>query len=201
MRSTIPLFLLAALASCASAPKNTESSQAAWPDGVSLPDVPISVAPFDQVHVNWKQRMGVAYIYLEHRGDDRLAGARIAELLSLAAVQGAPIQGAPFILFYDDPAAVPMEQLESRVCIAIQDDFAARAPLFLDELPTEPVVYAAIGGPFPDVRRSYPGLMAYLAQRGWQARPPIREIYLTSPVGTPPEDLVTEVQIPWGAGG
>jgi len=200
MRCSILLAFCLSAASCAATP-DPQSSDAAWPVGVALPDVPLSLAPFDLVHANWKQRMGLAYIYLEHHGDDRKAGARISELLAAAADQGAPIQGAPFLLFYDDPAVTPMDQLVTRVCIALESDFSARAPLYLDELPTEPVVYAAVGGPFPKVRRAYPGLMAYLAKRGWLARPPIREIYLTSPVGTPPEELVTEVQIPWVPGG
>ncbi|HID22548.1 MAG TPA: VWA domain-containing protein, partial [Planctomycetaceae bacterium] len=38
--------------------------------------------------------------------------------------QGAPILGAPFVLFYDDPAVTPTEQLEARICIAIDDSFS-----------------------------------------------------------------------------
>ena len=194
-----PLLIAAlGLAACQSTSPGPET---AWPAGVSLPDVALSVAPFETVHVNWKQRLREPYIYLDHRGDYRQAGARIAELLAAAGAQDAPVQGAPFVLFYDDPAVTPTEELEARICIAIDDSFSARTPLLMDDLPAVTVAYAAVGGPFPDVPRAYPGIFAYMAERGWQPRPPIREVYLVSPADHAPSELVTEVQIPWLPGG
>ena len=187
-------------AACQASPEDTADA-ATWSAGAGLPDVPLSVAPFENVHVNYKQRLPEPYIYLEHRGDYRQAGARIAELLSAAQAQGAPVQGAPFILYYNDPAVTPVAELEARICIAIDADFSARQPLFMDMLPGVMVAYAAVGGPFPEVPRAYPGILAYLAERNWQPRPPIRELYLVSPADHAPADLVTEVQIPWVPGG
>jgi effector-binding domain-containing protein len=190
--------LAAQIAGCQNTPSDADQ---VWPAGVSMPDVSISVAPFDVVHTQWKQRRATPYIYLEHVGDNRQAGAKISQLLQAAKEQSAPLDGAPFILFYDDPGVTPMNQLRSRVAIAINGDFSASLPLYVDQLPSENVVYAAVGGPFPDVRMAYPKMLEYLASRNWQARPPIREIYLTDPVNTPLEDLITEVQIPWVPGG
>lgn len=199
LRHLILATSLCSLVACGT--PNSARSQAAWPGGVSFPDVAISHAPFENTEVNWKQRLAEPYIYLDHTGDYRLAGARIAELMGLAADQKAPVHGAPFILFYDDPGKLALDELQARICIAIDADFSSIQPLLLDNLPAQTVVYAAIGGPYDEVARGYGGIFKYMAGRGWKPGVPIRESYLVSPVGTPPADLVTEVQIPWVPGG
>jgi len=203
MRHLILLTSLA-VASCSSTdqpnPDAAGQLDAAWASTtITLPDVPVSVAPFDVVHVDWKQPLGEAYVYLNHVGDYRLAGARIAELFAEAQVQGAPLRGAPFLLFYDDPGKTPMNQLRARICIGLATDFSSLPPLYMDQLEARPVAYAAIGGAYSEVPRSYPGIFAYMAGRGWTPGTPIREIYLVSPAGVPAEQLVTEVQVPWGS--
>jgi DNA gyrase inhibitor GyrI len=201
LKSLAALFLGATTLFACQSPAGPNEGSSTWSAGASLPDVPLSLAPFENVHVNYKQRLSEPYIFLEHRGDYRQAGARIAELLAAARSQDAPIQGAPFILYFDDPAVTPVDELEARICIAIANDFMARQPLFMDMLPGVMVAYAAVAGPFPEVPRAYPGILAFLAGRNWQPRPPIREIYLVSPADHLPADLVTEVQIPWVPGG
>jgi effector-binding domain-containing protein len=62
------------------------------------------------------------------------------------------------------------------------------------------VVYAVIGGPYPDVPRAYPGLYAYLAKQGWVENGPVRETYLIPPTSVSRwDELMTEVQIPAAA--
>ena len=68
----------------------------------------------------------------------------------------------------------------------------------VDELSTDLVVYAAIGGAYSEVPRAYPKLFERIAQLNGQITGPIRESYLVSPAGADPASLVTEVQIPWG---
>ena len=188
------LLLLPLLAACASTPDGPHPLP--WSD-VSMPDVPVSQAPFDVVHVNWKQRLAEPYIYLDHVGDYRRAGARISELLEEATAQGAPLRGAPFVLFFDDPGSTPVDQLRARICVGLGGAFSSMPPLRLDDLPARNVAYAAVGGAYSDVPRSYPAIFAYMAERGWTPGTPIREVYLVSPAAAPADELVTEVQIPW----
>lgn len=195
------LIMIAAVFAACQSTHQSSAQAPTWSETVSLPDVELSTAPFDVVHVNWKERRQEPYVYLEHVGDYRTAGARISELFKEVARQGAPITGPPFILFYDDPAVTPVTELRARICVAIDDSFSAMSPLYLDDLPRTMVVYAAVGGPFPDVPRAYPGMFEYMAARGWAARPPIREIYLVSPADHPAAELITEAQIPWVPGG
>lgn len=205
MKATLAISCLF-IAACGSNPVVPEPAPTVeWTSGpVELPDVPVSQPPFDVVHANWKQRLGEAYIYLDHRGDYREAGPRIAELLGEAAAQGAPLRGAPFILYYDDPSDTPIASLRARIAIGLSDEvteqrFTPRPPLFLDQLPERPVVYAAVGGSYAEVARAYPGIIAYMQEKGWSPSTPIRESYLIRPAGVPVDELVTEVQIPWGS--
>ncbi len=189
-------LFLCFLFSCGSNPANGDVES--WPALLAMPDVEVARAPFTTVDVKWKERLREPYIYLENVGDYRSAGGRIAELFQKAQAQGAPIQGAPFILFYDDPGQVPTESLRARICLTVGDEFMARMPLLMDELRSEMVVYAAIGGAYSEVPRAYHMLFNYMAAKNWAKAGPIRESYLVSPAGNNPADLITELQIPWG---
>lgn len=170
----------------------------AWTSPITMPDVAVAQAPFDQVEVKWKERFREPYVYIENRGDYRDVGHRIADLMQIAGDQTIPVAGAPFVLFFDDPGKTAQDELYSRICIGIDDEFMARPPLLVDELGQELVVYAAIGGAYSEVPRSYPRLIERISQLNGVITGPIRESYLVSPVGALTESLVTEVQIPWG---
>ena len=181
---------------CGSNPENQNDQT--WPGPGALPDVQVAQPPFVTVEVKWKERLREPYIYLANVGDYRGVGPRISELFQKAQAQGAPIVGAPFVLFYDDASEVPLESLRARICLTVGGEFTAKMPLLMDELRAEMVVYAAIGGAYSEVPRAYPKLFDYMAARNWAMAGPIRESYLVSPAGSSAEDLVTEVQIPWG---
>ncbi|MFT4710393.1 MAG: effector-binding domain-containing protein [Planctomycetota bacterium] len=182
--------------SCAGNPSG--KGQTAWASAVTMPDVAVAQAPFDQVEVKWKERFREPYVYIENRGDYRNVGHRIADLMQITAAQTVPVSGAPFVLFFDDPGKTPQNELYSRICLGIDDEFMARPPLLVDELSQELVVYAAIGGAYSEVPRAYPKLLERISQLSGVITGPIREAYLVSPVGAEPWSLVTEVQIPWG---
>jgi len=182
--------------SCVSNP--SDPPQVAWASQVTMPDVAVAQAPFEQVEVKWKERFREPYVYIENRGDYRNVGYRIADLMQIAADQAIPVAGAPFVLFFDDPGKTVQEELYARICLGINDEFMARPPLLVDELRQELVVYAAIGGAYSEVPRAYPRLIERIYQLNGMITGPIRESYLVSPVGTLTESLVTEVQIPWG---
>ena len=193
----IPLApLLLALPACVlegSAPA-TGAAPETWE---YVPDLPISSPPYEQVHASWKQRLDVPYVYFEHRGSYADTGALIPVLQRELRAQGLEVDGAPFALFYDDPARVPASELRSRACVPIRGPRAVLAPLHYDSLPSTTVGYAFVSGNYPEVPRAYPGVFAYLARMGWQQDGPVREIYLVPPGPDPdPASLLCEVQIP-----
>lgn len=163
------------------------------------PDLPLSVAPFDVVHVNWKERLPQPYVYLEHRGSYTEVGRQLERLAIELPAQGLQPSGPPFVLFYDDPGKVPVEDLLARACFPVNSPGHVEGPLLGDVLPGGTVVYAFVGGPYPEVPRAYPALYEYLDKFRWMENGPVREIYLVNPAGVESyDDLVCEVQLPAG---
>lgn len=162
-----------------------------------VPDLPVSVPPFREVHASWKQRLDQPYVFLEHRGSYTETGALLATVHREMVAQGLEPSGPPFALFYDDPAKVPVPDLRSRACMPVAGVRAPQAPLAYDVLPSQTVAYAYASGPYPEVPRAYPGVFAYLTQMGWVQRGPVRETYIVPPGAAASfEELIAEIQIP-----
>jgi len=89
--------------------------------------------------------------------------------------------GPSFALFYDDPGEKPLEELCSRIAFSVESTLAAWPSLQVDVLRSSTVAYALVDGPYPEVPRCYPGLLAYLKQMHWALAGPIREIYHVAP--------------------
>lgn len=202
LRPVLPAILLL-LAGCAStAPAWSTSPR---PDVESfrmrtefyVPDLPISQAPFHEVHASWKQRLEQPYVFMEHSGSYTETGALIPTLHRELLAQGLEPSGPPFALFYDDPASTPIGELRSRACVPILAPRSPVTPLRYDVLPSTTVAYAFAAGPYPEAPRVYPGVFAFMEKMNWALAGPIREVYLTPPsADTPAAELICEVQVP-----
>jgi effector-binding domain-containing protein len=157
-------------------------------------ELPIARAPFRDVSANYKERLDQPYVYVEVRGPYGAAGRELPSLFQRARDLGLEPSGAPFVLLYGDPNAGG--DLVARACLPI-DEEPTRAGLPYDVLPSATVAYAYVGGAYPEVSKSYSGILAYCSRMGWQGVTPVRETYLVSPAGvTSFDELVCEVQIP-----
>lgn len=191
----VPLFALA-LAACHA------STEASSGPGGNLPstfvaDLPVAQAPFNDVKVDWKQRIDQPYVYIEERGSYTGIGRVLERVFAAASEQGVTPNGAPFALYYDDPGKVKPENLRMRACLPVAAAVAARGDLQYGVLESTTVAYAFVGGAYPEVPRAYPALFAFLARLDWVENGPIREVYLVNPADvTDWSQLVTEVQIP-----
>ena len=216
MRHTVSILLAAplsilALGSCASYPG--QNSQAGLPPGspiqahqvaqtIYVPDLPLSSPPFDQVQASWKQRLDQPYVFIEHVGSYTETGTLIPALHRELAAQGMEASGAPFCLFFDDPALVEAGRLVSRACVPIAGPRSPQSPLAYDILPSTTVAYAFVTGPYPDAPRAYPGIYKYMDHMNWVESGPIREIYLVPPgADKGSQELIAEIQIPASPGG
>ncbi|MBG0831799.1 MerR family transcriptional regulator [Planomonospora sp. ID67723] len=65
----------------------------------------------------------------------------------------------------------------------------------LDLLPGGAFARVTHVGPYDQITLAYHALLAWCAERGHPARGPVREVYLSDPVTTPPERLVTDLMI------
>ena len=188
------MILVLALGSLGASCQSTANSNTVYP---YTPDIAVTQAPYTNVTANWKQRLDQPYVFFENRGDYRLAGQRFEALHEALRESAIIASGPPFMLFYDDPAKVPVDELRSRVCLPVGTQVAAQAPLAFDILPSTTVVYAVVAGPYPEVPRAYPGLYRYLDSMHWVENGPLREIYLVKPDASGGwDELLCEVQIP-----
>ncbi|MFT4647274.1 MAG: DNA gyrase inhibitor GyrI [Glaciecola sp.] len=212
-KSCTPFFVaLSILLGCVSCTLFESGSQGAVSPAVTasgqggpvyIPDLPVGQPPYTTVPVSWKQRLDQPYVYIEHVGSYTETGALIPVVHRELVAQGLEPDGAPFGLFYDDPATVAAHQLRSRACVPIKGLRSPSSPLAYEMLPSTTVAYAYVSGAYPGVPRAYPHLYQYLQQTmNWAENGPIREIYLVAPLpGVAESDLITEIQIPGAPGG
>lgn len=188
------LGLLAfALAGCGSvAPKDYSVYPVNAAATISAP-APSAIRP------EWKERIAVSYVYIEHIGDYRQVGDSLRELFEAARNAGLEPNGAPFTLFYDDPGLVAFDRLRARACLPVDPgSVKAASGLAQDILPQAMVAYGHVSGAYDQVPQSYAALLGYLKSHSWSQNGPIREIYLVDPGAVESWDaLVTEVQVPW----
>ncbi|MCZ6598837.1 MAG: GyrI-like domain-containing protein [Planctomycetota bacterium] len=147
--------------------------------------------PYAEVHANWKERVAQPYVFLELDGGEEGRGEAMRRMFEAADALGLIPMGPPFALLYGDAA-------RARVCLPVDTRPSQASVLRYDMLPPGLVAYAVVAGPYPEIARAHTGLLTYMAQRGWSAGAPVREVYLVNPGEV--EDwsrLVTEVQIPW----
>ncbi|MFT7668332.1 MAG: effector-binding domain-containing protein [Planctomycetota bacterium] len=198
------LFFTASLGACIAPFDANPQSVNAGTDGQGIgqwhsfePDMPVNSAPFQNMNVNWKQRIDQPYVYVDFVGSYTETGRLLPSVHRSMVEQGLKPAGPPFGLFYDDPGKTPMEQLRSRACVPVDERVQTSGSLRFDILPSTTVTYAYVAGAYPEVPRSLPGLFDYMAKSGWVENGPIRETYLIAPDSvTNFDELITEVQIP-----
>ncbi|MHC4378481.1 MAG: GyrI-like domain-containing protein [Planctomycetota bacterium] len=198
----------ALLSSCSStgwmmAPVNTvkgwfgaEDSQA--PKFVTAPDVTITAAPFETVHVQWKQALDTPYVYLSLQGDYRDAVRYVGSLMQHLESQGVRPTGPPFALYFDDPLEVPIQDRRFQVAVPVDGMASVTAPLGFSVLPSRNLIYSRVSGSYPDAEQAYPQMFQYLRDRSWVLDGPIRQILLVDPASVATfNELVSEVQMPF----
>ncbi len=166
-----------------------------------VPSLPVSHPPYSEFHASWMQRLDQPYIYLEHYGSYAETGSILPVVIREMRIQGLEPSGAPFCLFYDDPAQKPADQLLSRACVPIADQRSPVTPLRYEVLPSRTVAYAYVSGAYPEVPRSYPYILDYMKGRNFVIDGPIRETYIVPPsVAKAASDFLCEVQVPVASG-
>lgn len=194
---TLVAGLVACTGSACRAPSSAAPAQTPRARWSYEPDLPVSRPPFDTIHANFKERLEQPYVFIDVRGSYTGTGRQLAELVSRMRTFGIEPSGPPFGLYFDDPGSTPTDQLHSRACIPVERPPATNSRLEYDVLPRANVVYAVIGGAYPEVPRAYPGLHAYMQRMGWVENGPVREIYLVPPSSVRDfAELLCEVQIP-----
>ena len=114
---------------------------------------------------------------------------------SIPALSGSPMGLA---LYYDDPASVAPEEVRFKVAMPV----AAETPEFaeggaaVEVLPEAEVAYLTVRGPYTNLEDAYSQLYGWVFSNGFQPADAAREVYVKWGEAMPPEEWVTEIQVP-----
>lgn len=136
---------------------------------------------------------------LHHAGDYQQIGPTFERLAALGAAQGLMGPHTRMLgIFYDDPAATPVDALRSDACISVPSDWTATGELQKLEIRGGRYAVALHVGPYAELSRAYMWLLGtWLPQSGEEgADAPCIEEYMNDPRTLPPTEWRTEVWLP-----
>jgi AraC family transcriptional regulator len=141
-----------------------------------------------------KTTQEMTLLYFEHTGPYDQIGSAFDQLAAYAAQKG--ITGNIVGIYLDDPEAVRAESLKSEVGIEVPYGTLPDSGYAVQEIPARKVVYAILKGPYEEIAKEYPYILAWIGKKGYKMNAPMMEIYLEAGPNVPPAQLVTEVQFP-----
>jgi effector-binding domain-containing protein len=119
-------------------------------------------------------------------------GEAFGTLMRHAGATGARFAGPPFCLYPEMPA----DEFTFLVCMPVAPGAVAGDDVKLDELPAVEAATLLYRGPYAGMEPSWRRLMEWVGASGRQPWGATREIYLSDPDTTAPEDLLTELVVP-----
>lgn len=136
---------------------------------------------------------------IAHRGPYMELGGVFSRLHAWAAGRNllGP-QTRAFGIGYDDPSAVPPEDLRSEACLSVGPEVQGDGEVFIRDIPGGRHAVLVHKGPYTELERSYRWLYReWLPTSGFTPadRPPVEQ-YLNDPRTLPPEEWLTEIRIP-----
>jgi AraC family transcriptional regulator len=116
---------------------------------------------------------------------------------SIPALSGSPMGLA---LYYDDPASVAPEEVRFKVVVpvAAETPVVAEGGAAVEVLPGAEVAFLTVEGPYTSLEDAYTQLFGWVFSNGFKPKDAAREVYLKWGEAMPPEDWVTEIQVPVG---
>ncbi len=139
---------------------------------------------------------------MPHKGPYFEINRAFEKLSALMAARGLfPFSDRMIGVFYDDPSTVPVDRLRSHAAFSLRQEMTLDAPLEAVSLPEGRQAVLTYTGPYAGLPAAYDQLYAlWLPASGEEpADSPTFEVYLNSPMDTPPEKLVTELHLPLAA--
>lgn len=136
---------------------------------------------------------------LAHRGDYQLSSQAFERVGAIFATRGLWAQARGMVgVYYDDPAATPVDDLRCHAGIIVDEGF--EIPEDLEELRLRGGRYAVMAhkGPYATLHKAYDALFQeWLPSSGVvPADLPVYENYLNDPSNTPAPELRTDICLP-----
>lgn len=120
------------------------------------------------------------------------------DLFKNVLVGGGKVTSYPMVLFPVSSGGEPANGVPFEVCIPVDSDNGLKAVDLVEikQLPAVTVASARHHGDVRDVGRTYAAVLEWISDNGYLARGPSRELYITNPLQTDADKLVTEIQVP-----
>lgn len=115
--------------------------------------------------------------------------ARLNAMLEQIQARGSYVAGPPIILYYD--TSFNPSQVDLECCWPVADP--ALANRSLPAIRTAKLVYI---GPYEAMEKAYAAIYSWINENGYQALAPMREVSVSDPAVTPPDQLITEICVP-----
>ena len=136
---------------------------------------------------------------IRHIGPYNECGEAWEELMAKLGAEGDLGPGTRTLgISYDDPAAVPADQLRYDASVTVSDDFVAPDGITMREIASGDYAVYTHQGPYDGLAAAYEKLFGQWIPRSGRevADTPCFEEYLNDPGSTEPEDLITDIYIP-----
>ncbi len=152
------------------------------------------------MEVTGKETEPTTVAFVAVKGPFTLISESFGKLYGWIAQKGYVPSGPPSGIYFTTPGQVPEEEMVWELRSPIAGNFPDCGPdeqgLGVKKLPAALVASALHKGPFEEIGGTYGALAAWIAEKGYESAGPQEEVYLTDPMETPPDQLLTEVRFP-----
>ncbi len=140
---------------------------------------------------------------IRRRGKYREISDMIPRIFHVAQEKGAKIAGRPVFVCHEQSAEEAARADEHgtadvEVAVPVSGAVEGTDDVRLYELPGGKMAKIVHRGPYGAVGPAYNTLFAWLEQNGKEVTGPTREVYVSDPRETRPEELITEIYAPVG---
>ena len=152
------------------------------------------------IEVTVKKTEPVIVAFLSVTGPYTLIGESFGKLYSWMGEKGYVPSGPPMGIYFNDPGEVPAEELLWELQSPIAGDIAPSGPdelgMGIKKLDEAEVASTVYKGPYEGMGNIYEELVGWIMGNGYEIAGAPAEVYLSDPVKTPPQELLTEVRFP-----
>lgn len=154
-------------------------------------DIEIKKVPAMRVASLWAR--GLPFNVTVPKAYEELAGWMAEKMIPVPS--GPPMGLA---LYYDDPKAVSPDDVRFKVAIPVPPEtpMISAGKAAVEELPAYEVAYLTIRGPYTNLEDAYNQLFGWVYESGYRIIDASREVYVSWGGQMPPEEWITEIQVP-----
>jgi effector-binding domain-containing protein len=152
------------------------------------------------VEVSVKEVQPFPYCAIAHKGPYTDMTAVVGQLVGAMQAQGLfpQVRGPMVGVYFNSPAGTAPQDLSWELGFIVSAEAAPQPPLVKKVWEYRTVAVALHVGPYAEGGKTVAKMMAWLAANGCRTTGPVLERYLDrNPMGIKPEDLRTEIWIPY----